>query len=353
MTARLPIEAVLLLATTLGPILERHRGEPELFSDFVTRVRASHEASTTNLEIGDVAPPLDVETWLQGAPIIAFEPDKVYVLDFLAPWCAPCLAMAPHLSTLQELFGPRGVQIIGVMGPDTLGTTRETAAKLVEKRKEALRVPVAFDRLAEGREPVEDVIQGRTMGAYMNGTGIGLPGSAVIDREGRVAWFGLPSDLSPVLESILAGTWDRRVFAERWRTAVAAEPRINEMLVLLRGGHAPEAMAVARELINGPFAESSGHLRLVVDKLMAPASEGVKGIDMNLALAAAIRADSLSAGVDPIVVAALARVRFLRGELPQAIAAQERAVAHAEDETMRPSMEKRLQEYRQAAVAAK
>lgn len=341
-------------ATSLRSVLERHMGEAGLFSDFVTCVRTSDDASTTTrLEIGDMAPPLDVETWLQGTPIAAFEPGKVYVLDFLAPWCSPCLAMAPHLSALQDRLGPRGVQIIGVMGPDTLGTTRQAAAKLVERKKAALRTPVAFDRLAEGREPVHEVLQGRTMGAYLDGTGIGVPGSAVIDREGRVAWLGLPSDLSPVLESILAGTWDRLAYAERWRTAVAAEPEIDELLALLLDGKAADAMIVARALIDGPFAESSGHLRLIVDKLMAPAGEGVEGIDMDLALSAALRADRLSEGVDPTVVASLARVRFVRGEFQQAIEVQERAIAHAEDETMRPSMEKRLQEYRQAAAAVK
>lgn len=341
-------------AASLRPVLERHMGEPELFSDFVTCVRASDEASTTTvLDIGDLAPPLDVETWLQGTPIAAFETGKVYVLDFLAPWCAPCLAMAPHLSALQDRLGPRGVQIIGVMGPDTLGTTRETAAKLVEKRKDALRIPVAFDRLAEGREPVAEVIQGRTMGRYMTNTGIGLPGSVVIDGEGRVAWLGLPSDLSPVLESILAGTWNRHAFGQRWRTAVAAEPRIDEMLTLLRDGKASDAMTITRELIEGPFSVSSGHLRLIVDRITNLADDGVKGIDMDLTLSAALRADKLSEGIDPTVIASLARARFVRGEFQQAIEAQERAVARSLDETMRPMMEERLQKYRQAAVDVK
>jgi thiol-disulfide isomerase/thioredoxin len=39
---------------------------------------------------------------------------KVLVIDFYATWCAPCRESIPHLVTLQNQLGVRGVQIVGL-----------------------------------------------------------------------------------------------------------------------------------------------------------------------------------------------------------------------------------------------
>jgi len=39
---------------------------------------------------------------------------KVVVLDFYATWCEPCRVETPHLVRLQNEFGPKGFQVIGL-----------------------------------------------------------------------------------------------------------------------------------------------------------------------------------------------------------------------------------------------
>jgi thiol-disulfide isomerase/thioredoxin len=39
---------------------------------------------------------------------------KLLVIDFYATWCEPCRESIPHLVTLQNQLGARGVQIIGL-----------------------------------------------------------------------------------------------------------------------------------------------------------------------------------------------------------------------------------------------
>src|SRR5262249_8725768 len=82
------------------------------------------------LAIGDPAPRLAVDRWMQGAPITHFEPGTVYVLEFWATWCQPCRKSLPQMDALAKRYAARGVQVIGVAaaeggGPAPLKTPLE------------------------------------------------------------------------------------------------------------------------------------------------------------------------------------------------------------------------------------
>ena len=52
---------------------------------------------------------------LEGQPVtLSSYAGKVVILDFWATWCAPCRYEVPHLVELQERFGARGLQVLGV-----------------------------------------------------------------------------------------------------------------------------------------------------------------------------------------------------------------------------------------------
>ena len=67
-----------------------------------------------SLKVGDPAPPLSVELWLKGEPVNEFKRGTVYVVEFWATWCSPCVAAIPHLNQLQKDH-PSAV-VIGVAG---------------------------------------------------------------------------------------------------------------------------------------------------------------------------------------------------------------------------------------------
>lgn len=46
------------------------------------------------------------------------------VVNFWAPWCAPCVEEMPDLQRIRDEYGPRGVEVIGV-GIDTAARIRQ------------------------------------------------------------------------------------------------------------------------------------------------------------------------------------------------------------------------------------
>ncbi|MCA9133171.1 MAG: TlpA family protein disulfide reductase, partial [Planctomycetales bacterium] len=85
------------------------------------------------LTIGSQAPPLDVEHWVQDGngkfkPVTKFDKGKVYVVEFWATWCGPCVASMPHLAALQTELADKGVQIVSISNEEL-----ETVEKFLER----------------------------------------------------------------------------------------------------------------------------------------------------------------------------------------------------------------------------
>ena len=71
------------------------------------------------MTIGSPAPPIDIEYWLSTAggtvePFHKLEPGKIYVIEFWATWCTPCVASMPHIAQLQQEYADKGVTIVSV-----------------------------------------------------------------------------------------------------------------------------------------------------------------------------------------------------------------------------------------------
>lgn len=64
--------------------------------------------------IGKDAPPLQLNTWVNGKPLTPEDlKGKVVLLDFFAIWCGPCIATFPHLREWQEKYADKGLVIVG------------------------------------------------------------------------------------------------------------------------------------------------------------------------------------------------------------------------------------------------
>ena len=98
---------------------------------FLLALAANASAQTpVKLKPGDVAPQF-TRSDLQGHPFdLKAQRGKIVLIDFWASWCAPCILAIPHLSQLQEKYGARGFQVVGVSMDDSANTTKETMQKI-------------------------------------------------------------------------------------------------------------------------------------------------------------------------------------------------------------------------------
>ncbi len=90
---------------------------------------------------------------------------KVVLLDFWATWCVPCREEIPHFVELQQKYGDRGLQIIGVSMDDSPDPVRPFYQQF------HMNYPVVMGTADVGS-------------AY--GGVLGLPIGFVIDRDGRI-----------------------------------------------------------------------------------------------------------------------------------------------------------------------
>ena len=165
----------------------------------VTVASIQLNAQTTKPElknIGDQAPPLHIKKWLKGDEFKTFAKGKVYVVEFWATWCKPCIAGMPHLSELAVEYKGK-VDFVGV----SVMERKTTSITTIENFVKGMGTKMAYNVAVEDSTLMADQWLTAFSERY-------IPQAFVIDQQGKVAWIGLPSQLQKVLPAIVAGTWD-------------------------------------------------------------------------------------------------------------------------------------------------
>jgi thiol-disulfide isomerase/thioredoxin len=269
---------VCLTACCLSCCLFPGTASDSILAQEATISNESAKHSTSELTIGSPAPPLEIEHWFSDGDgrfsrTENMEPGKVYVIEFWATWCGPCLSAMPHLSKLQEDYQDRGVQIISVSDEDQ-EVVEEFLARTVPGKEEMTYAQLTANYCLT-TDPDKSV-----MNDYFRAAGqTGIPCAFVVGKTGLVEWIGHPMSMDDVLEQVVADSWDREVFAEEFRKKKAEQEAMMAMQ-----GKLMAKMQQIEELLAEKKADDGIKLldEMIADPEFAPMVDMIGGIKKQL-----------------------------------------------------------------------
>jgi thiol-disulfide isomerase/thioredoxin len=151
--------------------------------------------------LGQDAPELGVEDWIQGDPTTLAElRGKVVLLEFWATWCRPCLELLPRMGELHRRYDDQGLEILALTHYPSVPRGADPAA-IRARERDLVRTVVAGRGLSVRVGIAPDARLQQQYGA------MGVPTLVVIDRAGTVRLIASGGDdamIEAAIEAALA-----------------------------------------------------------------------------------------------------------------------------------------------------
>ncbi|MDA7878848.1 redoxin domain-containing protein [bacterium] len=186
---------------------------------------AQEDSAAPKFTIGSKAPDLDIEFWISDnfgllPHTTKIEKGNIYVIEFWATWCGPCIAAMPHISELQEKYSADNVQIISVSDEDL-----DTVTKFLERPVAGDSVGTTYEELTSNYSLTIDPDKSVFKDYFAAAQRTGIPCAFLIGKTGLVEWIGHPQQLDKPLEKVVSGEWDRDAFAVQFKKMEAENKR--------------------------------------------------------------------------------------------------------------------------------
>jgi thiol-disulfide isomerase/thioredoxin len=337
-----------------------------LCASFASLSRAQMQPAAT-LKVGDAAPPLVGGKWIKGDPVEKIEKDKIYVVEFWATWCGPCVAAIPHVTDLQEKYAKDNVIVIG---QNVWERDASLPEPFVQKMGDKMKYRVRLD------DPTGN--DGQMAKTWMQAAGQGgIPCSFVVGKDSKIAWIGHPMQLEPILKQVIAGTFNP---AKAAADEAALETAQQKLMQAMQASDFDGALKVVDEVetmkpeLAGPLAglrfriylqkkdyENAYKQAAKIGETMKDNAaalndvawtiadgEGIDKRDLDLAEKLANRAVELTERKESSILDTLARVHFEKGQIDKAISEQTEAIAKADDADMKKQLTETLEKYKNA-----
>jgi thiol-disulfide isomerase/thioredoxin len=330
------------------------------------------------LMVGDRAPKLQTGQWIQGEPVQAFESNHVYVVEFWATWCGPCVGSIPHLNALWEKFQDKGVIVIGQDVWDSDGAV----APFVKKTGTNMTYRVSLDDKSQDADGwMADHWWKRKVNHH------GIPTAFIINKNGLIAWIGHPMQLNEqVLNDIVSGHQDLAKatvdYKKEWQINqkfLEAQQELNAALDGKRWNDADTALDQMLRVLPGIKDDYAGvRLKILLgQKKFEEASQVAESASKryskdadwenelawtiassdvpdahSLAIAETMaeRSVQLSQGTNSYSLGTLARVQFMLGKKTEAIITEGQAVKMEQNEQERSIFKKALASYQEGKL---
>ena len=213
------------------------------------------EAIESKLGIGSKAPELEIEHWIQDGngffkPVTEFESGNVYVVEFWATWCGPCIMSMPHLAELQNKYRGEKVQIISVSDESV-----DEVKDLLSQQNED--VGKSFEEITSAYSLTTDP-DGSVQEDYMAAAGEnGIPTSFIVGKSGLIEWIGHPMELDEPLQEVVNDSWDREAYKEERVAKQEFQDSMQKIAMLAGADKIDEAIALVKKQMVLPTQKSN------------------------------------------------------------------------------------------------
>lgn len=203
---------------------------------------ADEKPEASVLTIGSTAPALDVEHWVSDGngkfqPVTEFEKGKIYVVEFWATWCGPCIASMPHLAELQGEYADKGVQIISI-SDEKLSKVEKFLKREVRGTTDGQTYGELTNAYCLTTDPDESVYKDYMRAAGQNG----IPTAFIVGKSGLIEWIGHPMSMDKPLAKIVDDKWDREKFAVSFKKGAEFQTLMKELWDMKEDGDAKGAL---------------------------------------------------------------------------------------------------------------
>ncbi len=313
-------------------------------------------AASAAPQVGDKAPPVKVTKWMTQTPPStpgeAGADKNVFLVEFWATWCGPCMKSIPHLAELHKKYQKDGLVIMGLSNEEP-----EIIAKFLGERLKKLRIEMPYFIGAD--EEME------TQNVWMKDIE-GIPYAFLVDRKSMVVWTGNPladtKELDDAIKNVLAGQFDINAAKKAAENAKKADDLMNDLraafglsdkakvfklldeIIALKPKDL-QAYLIKRQMfiefemedqIAGWEARIEEAMKDSPDSLLQLADvelgKPISKRNLGLLYRSIVRANELHMGKDAETLALLAQVQCNMGMLDAAIATQRQANALATGE---------------------
>lgn len=216
------------------------------------------------LTVGSQAPALDIEHWVQDGngkfkPVSEFAKGKVYVVEFWATWCGPCIASMPHLAEMQNKFADKGVQIVSISDEDL-----ETVENFLKRKYNTPKPKKAADQDAADESGDQPKTYGDLTSAYCLTTDPdrsanndymlaakqnGIPCAFIVGKDQKIEWIGHPMSMDEVLAQVVEDRWDRAAFAAEFAETQKLELLVSKIRQAASAGDTEEALQMLEDAL--------------------------------------------------------------------------------------------------------
>ena len=251
----------------------------------------AQENDGATLKIGSEAPDLDIENWLSDNAgefphTTRIEEGKIYVIEFWATWCKPCVEEMPRIAELQKMHADNNVQFISISDEDP-----ETIENFL-KRNVAGDTTKTYGELTQSYCLTSDPDKSVKKDYFRAAKQSGIPCTFIVGRTGFVEWIGNTAQLEEPLGKIVNDEWDRAEFLTAYHLDQQARKRatmarrrmaesVDEFNRLVRENKNEEAV----KLINGLISDkdlSSRHESFRWMRLQVLVRSNLSGADIAL-----------------------------------------------------------------------